>query len=140
MNVTSRSLIVLPQINVVTSIDSKSLNRPSYKSKPTVIESSLVFFWQTSKPMIAISAIILFTALYKLVHFLQSIIKQLQDEDDVYACDTHMLNVPTSKTFPFKVTKMVVDETDVLVSAYVNGSVYVWDLYSDTCSYYINRR
>lgn len=118
-----------------------ALVQPIYAHKDTLFQGMLGLVKESSKPMVAICVIIFLTALYKLVYFIQVIIKQLGgDEDDVYACESHVLNVPTSKAFPFKVTKMVVDEADVLVSAYVNGSVYVWDLYSDTCSYYINRR
>ena len=98
------------------------------------------FLRDTSKPIVAIFAIIVFTAVYKAAGVIQKLLKELNDSDDLYTCDTHALKVPTSKQFPFKVTKMIVDEQDILVTAYLNGSVYVWDLYSNSCQYYVNRR
>lgn len=98
------------------------------------------FVRDTSKPIVAIFAIILFTTVYKVASVIQKLLKELNHGDNLYTCDTHVLKVPTSKQFPFKVTKMIVDEQDILVTAYLNGSVYVWDLYSNSCQYYINRR
>lgn len=130
----------MPQINARTSLNAESLVHQENKDEFTLLHEILVFLNEASKPMVAVCAIVLMTALYKLMHFVQAIIHKLSDNNDVYACESHVLNVPTSKVFPFNVTKMIVDEADVLVSAYVNGSVYVWDLYNDTCSFYINRR
>jgi len=98
------------------------------------------FIRETSKPIVAVCVIIVLTAMYKAMHVMQMLLRQLKVEDEFYTCETNALKVPTSKQFPFKVTKMIVDESDILVTAYVNGSVYVWDLFNNQCQYYINRR
>ena len=98
------------------------------------------FLRETSKPIVTVCAIIVFAAMYKAGAVIQKLLRELNDSDDLYTCETHALKVPTSKQFPFKVTKMIVDEQDILVTAYLNGSVYVWDLYSNSCQYYVNRR
>ena len=142
-----RSLVILPEIKVQTSLNARDLiqhdhgaltNNNLYRLFSWVIK----FLHETSKPNVAICVIIIFTALYKGMGVLQKLVQELSnDSDNLYTCDTHELKVPTtSKEFHFKVTKMIVDEQDILVTAYINGSVYVWDLYSNSCQYYINRR
>ena len=131
----------MPQINVALSMDASALKPVSYiRRDGNFMYKFISYFQQTSKTLIAICAIILLTALYKLVSIVQTFIKQLRNKNDVYACEKIDLIVPTDKHFPYKITKMIVDEADSLVCSYNNGSVYVWDLHNENCSYYINRR
>ena len=110
------------------------------RSTGGLIAQFLQFVRETSKPIVAICVIIVLTAMYKAMHVMQILLRQLKVEDEFYTCETNALNVPTTKQFPFKVNKLIVDESDILVTSYVNGSVYVWDLFSNQCQYYINRR
>ena len=135
------SLVVLPQINIDLKMDALSLKPIHHVQRDRYIFNDVInFFQKTSKRLMAVSAIILLAALYKIVSVIQTVIQRLRNKTDIYMCQKTDLVVPTGKRFPYKITKMIVDEQDSLVCSYNNGSVYVWDLYNQNCCYYINRR
>lgn len=64
----------------------------------------------------------------------------MRSEADIYMCESGKLTVPSPRKFKYKVSKMVVDETDTLICAFNNGAVYIWDLFYSSCNYHVDRK
>ena len=133
-------MIILPAINVNLNITEVQLTHFYRVLHPSTYWSVFVsYIAQLSSPAVVACCAIFLTILYKLIKMAQKCVANFGRGTNIYLSKLNKLVVP-NKNFLFKINAMVVDEVDTLICSFNNGSIYVWDLYKNTCSYYIDRR
>lgn len=136
-----RSLFVLPQINVDVELNSTQLEPQQFQKIP--VKSTigrLMLSFEVVNPVMMICLLILCAGLYKFATIVNAFIKQLRNKNDLYSFVLTGLKVPGQRKFPYKLIKMAVDETDTLICAHNNGTLYVWDLFHGSCTHHIDRK
>ncbi|XP_047137005.1 uncharacterized protein LOC101235467 isoform X1 [Hydra vulgaris] len=140
VHLNGRSLVLLPEIIVKFNVTDKQLSLSPRELLPSTFWDVMIsYISQLSNPGIAACCVIFLTFTYKLLKMAQKCVLNFGKGTNIYLSKINSLVVPNKK-FLFKINAMVVDEADTLICSFNNGSIYVWDLYKNTCVYYIDRR
>jgi len=127
------SLIVLPSIDFSVAMNDTSLNQPDASLQYSISWSIVSIVILTSIGIVILVVKVICECLQDHGIHIPVIQDSLEYKQSVLECSSFQNN--------YIITNMTYSrEDDRLACAYVNGDIFVWDLYDERCTMYVDRR